>query len=193
MEARKHARERILPLAEQLPALAPAEVRSDNELLNEGTRRIARHGEPFREFRDRKRQAARTRVHAHDLQKCGWQRIDVSGFDYRFEGIPSVLVGGNIFSFEFKNQGKEVHELVLFRLHDEPTEPIDVIFSQGEKQAQAKAKLLGGTSALSGQSAFQVARLEPGRYAAVCFIPVSSGAKGPPHFSKGELTEFQVS
>lgn len=82
--------------------------------------------------------------------------------------------------------------MVFYRINDNVTEPLDAIFGQGEKQGQAKAKLIGGTFAAPGHSEFQVARLEAGRYAAVCFIPVRDDAKGPLHLSKGELAEFRV-
>ena len=67
---KKHFRERILPLAEQLPPLAPAEVQADLRARNEAARRIAQHGDPGREFSDRKVQAARSRAHAHDFRSA---------------------------------------------------------------------------------------------------------------------------
>ena len=97
-------------------------------------------------------------------------------------------------SFEFKNEGRQPHELVLYRLHDDVTEPVMAVFSQGEKQAKAKAKakLVAGAFAPPGQSQHFVARLEPGRYAVACFTPLGGDSKGPLHLSKGELAEFRV-
>jgi hypothetical protein len=41
-----------------------------------------------------------------------------------------------------------------------------------------------------------VADLEPGDYAVVCFIPTGSGGDtegdGPPHFTKGMVSYFEV-
>jgi hypothetical protein len=34
--------------------------------------------------------------------------------------------------------------------------------------------------------------LEPGRYAAVCFIPIGGGEDGPPHFTGGMVAELEV-
>ena len=34
--------------------------------------------------------------------------------------------------------------------------------------------------------------LEPGRYAAVCFIPIGGGEDGAPHFTGGMVAELEV-
>ena len=51
---------------------------------------------------------------------------------------------------------------------------------------------MGDAHAEPGKTDYAVVRLEPGRYAVSCFIPVGGGESGPPHASRGMFAEFTV-
>jgi hypothetical protein len=117
------------------------------------------------------------------------QTIRVVATEYAFEGLPTTTAPGS-YTFEFQNDGKEPHELVLFQVLTDT--PIDELLKMPEKEAQKQVKVLGGTGAKPGGSAKKPveAELEAGTYAAVCFVPVKGN--GPPHFTKGMVHEMVV-
>ena len=95
-------------------------------------------------------------------------------------------------SFEFTNDGKEPHELVLFRVNDGVKESVEQIVALPEEEGRAKVTPMGGTFAEPGKGEYTVANLKPGRYGFACFVPVGGGDDGPPHVTKGMHAEFQV-
>ncbi|MFN2503807.1 MAG: hypothetical protein ABR540_06170, partial [Acidimicrobiales bacterium] len=121
-----------------------------------------------------------------------WARSDIEGVEYAFNGVPSSPRTGPR-SFELKNEGKEPHELVLFRFNDGVSDTVQQLLSLPQDQIQAKVRSFGTTFAEPGKSSFVVADLSAGRYAMLCFIPVGGAQEGPPHATRGMLAEFQVS
>lgn len=126
------------------------------------------------------------------LTECGHPTVDVTGVDYAFDGLPESVSAG-VTGFRFTNEGAEPHEMVLFRLDDSLTEPVVDLFASDDEGLEESMSLAGATFAESGQSSALFADLAPGRYAAVCFIPVGGGDDGPPHFTEGMIAEFEVS
>jgi hypothetical protein len=87
----------------------------------------------------------------------------------------------------------EPHELVLFRVNDGVTETIEELLALPEEEAFSKVTPAGVVFAdAPGSEAATMLDLEPGRYAAVCFIPIGGGEDGPPHFTGGMVAELQV-
>ncbi len=182
---------RLIPLAEQVQAAAPAEVRKDIDLLVGAVRQLAQTGDFEAAFETPEADAAEARSHAFDLDNCKWTKVDVSGNDYSFTGVPQKLKTGPV-SFEFKNIGKEPHELLLLRVNDGVSESVAQIVALPEEQGRAKVAEVGGTFAPPGKGDYKVADLKPGRYGFACFVPVGGGEQGPPHTTKGMFAEFEV-
>lgn len=191
-EAKKFASEKILPLANEIEPLVPAEVKRDANLLISSTRTVARTGD-FSVFEKPEVKAAEQRLHAYDLQNCGWKQVDVTGTEYAFQGVPSTLPAGAT-SFELANRGNEAHEIVVLRIKDGVTESFEQLLKLPEEQAQQKVEVRGTSGRVPpGQPGYVVADLNPGRYGVACFLPVGEGQEGPPHTTRGMFAAFTVS
>jgi len=148
-------------------------------------------------FEDPAAGAAITAIDEYVASNCGYPVSDVIGRDYSFEGIPSSVDSGiNVFSFT--NEGAELHEMVVARIKGDET--VEEILDLPEQQVNKKVQFLGGTFAEQGGTSYLYADLKkPGRYVAVCFLPVGSTdsqaietAEGPPHAAEGMVAEFEV-
>ena len=128
---------------------------------------------------------------------CGFEEIDISAVDYAFEGVPETIPAG-IVTFNFSNDGEEVHEMLMVRYKDESL-TIDDLMKLSDKEAQKKLVFLGASFGPPGAEDSESKELEPGKYALLCFVPVGSTseeeadkAKGPPHVARGMSAEFVV-
>ena len=61
--------------------------------------------------------------------------------DYAFQGVPSEVDSG-VTSFEFKNGGTEVHEMVVFRINDGVTETVDELLAMPEEEVVTKTTMV---------------------------------------------------
>ncbi len=182
---------KLLPLAEQVRAVSPAEIKNDINVLADAVRQVTQTGDFEAAFESPAANAASDRAHVFDLANCGWAKVDISGEDYKFVGVPKKFEAGPV-SFEFTNKGKEPHELMLFRVNDGVKESVKEIVGLPQKEGQAKITRVGGTFAPPGEADYAVADLKKGRYGVACFVPVGGGDDGPPHASKGMHAEFTV-
>lgn len=135
---------------------------------------------------------------------CGYESIDVILADYSFEGVPETIPAGPTV-FSFVNEGAEEHEFVFFRINDDVTESVEELLMLPQEEVLSKVTFEGSSFASAGESSGAVADLAPGRYAAVCFIPVGSTPEavaeatansieiqGPPHITQGMVVAFAV-
>jgi hypothetical protein len=195
--AKAFATDELLPIADKIVPNAPDEVKDDIDVLYGATKELAETGDFEAAFENPKVEAASKRAHEHDLGACDWERVDVSAKDYKFEGIPEELEPG-ITSFEFSNDGKEAHELVVLRKNDDTTETFDQLLELPQEEAETKVTFAAGAFGLPGDSDYGMTDLTSGEYIAVCFISVGTTGEdhegdGPPHFTKGMRHEFTVS
>jgi plastocyanin len=123
--------------------------------------------------------------------------IAVAGVEYSFQGIPASVKAGS--TLTFKNDGTEMHEMVVIRRNAGVTKPFMAILGEGEAAARSQVTVLGVAVAVPGTAAPNSVTVDvAGDYALVCFIPVGTkpggptGAGGPPHFVQGMLAEFTV-
>ena len=181
----------LMPLAEQVRVASPAKIRSDVDVLADAVKQVSQTGDFDAAFDTPAVETASGRTHAFDLENCGWAKIDVSGKDYAFRGIPKKVEAGPV-SFEFTNSGTEPHELVLYRVNDGVKESFKEILALPEEQGMSKMTPVGGTFAPPGEGDHAVANLTKGRYGVACFVPVGGGEDGPPHVTKGMHAEFEV-
>jgi hypothetical protein len=120
--------------------------------------------------------------------------LEVSGIDYGFEGIPNEIDAGRV-AIRFTNDTThdEAHEMVLFRRNDGVDDPIEDLLALPEDEAFSKLTMAGVVFAdAAGSEATTMVDLEPGSYAAICFIPTGGGEDGPPHFTSGMVAEFDA-
>lgn len=128
---------------------------------------------------------------------CGYERVDVIAVDYAFEGVPETLSAGTV-TFEFSNEGKEMHEMLMVRYKD-PSTTIEDLMKLSDKEAQKTIDFLGASFGPPGTTDTENKALTPGKYALLCFVPVGStsekaarNADGPPHVARGMSAEFTV-
>ncbi len=143
------------------------------------------------------------RVDAHTYESCEAEKGEYSTVEYSFVGIPAEVPAGlNI--VKVTNEGNEIHEVALFRKNDGVTQPMSEILDLDEEEGQALVTDAGFTFVGEpGSVSYLYARLTPGSYAAVCFLPVGAvdfptletlgeSEDAAPHFSQGMITEFSV-
>lgn len=179
------------PLAEAARAAAPAQIKNDINQLADAVKQVQQTGDFEAAFETPAVMEASDRAHVFDLENCGWAKVDVSGEDYRFVGVPDTFEAGPV-SFEFTNKGKEPHELVLFRVNDGVEESVEDIVALPEDEGRSKVTPVGGTFAPPGEGEYALVDLKEGRYGVACFVPVGGGEEGPPHASRGMHAEFEV-
>ena len=147
------------------------------------------------------------------------EAVEVKGVDYAFQGLPKEVPAGTEFTFTNASD-KEAHEMVLFKLPEGETRPLEELLALPEEEA---GKVTGPPIAVSvaampgseGEMALgeSLTVEEPGRYIALCGIPVGADPEkmaeamehpedgpppagendGPPHFTQGMVQEFTVS
>jgi hypothetical protein len=195
--AKQFAAENLVPLAEELQAVAPEEVAEQVAAGVAAVNEVAETGD-FAAFENPETDAALTELHAFDLENCGWESIDASGIDYGFQGVPATVPAGPV-SFEFTNDSthQEAHEFVVFKKNEGVTQSATELLQLPEEEAMTMASFVSATFAPPGESDYTVTELEPGDYFVACFIPVGSTEEnpegsGPPHFMEGMVTEFSV-
>jgi hypothetical protein len=125
------------------------------------------------------------------LGHCGFDTVEVTAVDYRFEGLPETLDAGTT-GVKLTNEGAEHHELVVVRFNDGDTTALDDLLAMSEEEAVRHATFVGVIGADPGSWGSSFMDLETGRYAAFCPIPMG-GEDGPPHFMQGMAAEFEVS
>jgi hypothetical protein len=102
--------------------------------------------------------------------------VEVGGVEYAYTGLPTSLPAGT--ELTFRNDGAELHELVVVRIADGVTESIgELLAMEAEGRdplAEGLVELVGGGPLIAnpGELAEGSLPLErEGNYAALCFIP----------------------
>lgn len=136
------------------------------------------------------------------------QQIEVIGTDYAYSDIGATLTGP--ITFTFKNEGQDVHELILVRKNDDVSETFQELLAMPEEASAEKIGFVGVAIATPGTTAPETLTAnQPGQYLMVCFIPQGTSSipsmapdasgppaglgDGPPHFTLGMLREFTIS
>ena len=130
--------------------------------------------------------------------------IEVTGVDYAFEGLPSEIAAGSTVTFTNASD-VEAHEIVLFRLPDGEDRPVEELLETFEPEGEPALVSVAGPGQDGEVFVGDGTITEPGRYIAVCFLPVGGDPEqvlgdeapteeaGPPHAFEGMVAEVQVS
>lgn len=184
------------PIVERLVAGAPADLAEHFEVLRGAYEDVVATGDPSAFFSDEVA-TADDAVHAYDLEHCGWQTFNIAAGDYHFSGdFPATAGAVNL---EVTNTGAEPHLLVVVRKHDDVTAPAVDVFSGLETHEEMLESFdeVATVFVDPGASDYALADIDSGEYVAFCPVPVGSGAEGegdgPPHFTMGMMTAFDVS
>ena len=124
--------------------------------------------------------------------------IEIVAKDYAFEGAEALDAGGS-FAITFKNEGAELHEIAIMKLEDEETPLAEMMQAEEEPETTDVAF---GFACPGGETVVNAEITEPGRYVALCFIPVGTTPEtdpakfaedGMPHAANGMVHEFRIS
>jgi hypothetical protein len=114
--------------------------------------------------------------------------VTFTATDYHFSG-PSEIPAG-LTAFHLDNQGKELHHLVIARLEQGRT--VDSLLAALKHPGPTPTWLhfVGGPNATEPtQQTNATLAMQPGHYAAICFIPTAAGV---PHVAKGMISSLEV-
>ena len=179
-------------MLDELEANAPEEIASDVEEAVAAIRQLGEEGDPS---------AMETfdpaPIDTYYYDNCDGEKTEVTAGEYVFEGMPEELASG-LNWIKFENGGGELHEMVMFRINEGTTQSVEELLAMSEEESAEFVTFVDATGAAPGDTAYIVTELEPGDYAAACFIPQGTTSEeeegdGPPHFMEGMLAEFTVS
>ena len=104
-----------------------------------------------------------------DMADMAGPTIEVTGVDYAYVGLPTSVPAGT--TLTFKDDGTEVHEMIVVHILDETT-PLEELMAMPPEDTASLSEDAGALFALPGTSADGSITLEtPGRYVALCFVP----------------------
>jgi hypothetical protein len=173
---------------------APSNLRSAAQKVGETFTAMVTDGDPS-VMTDAGYTTAAGKVADAYLAGCDLSAVlDVEGVDYAFEGVPATVKAGRV-GIRFTNASThhEAHEMVLFQRNEGATEPIDQLLALPEDELMSKLTMAGVVFADHPDSqAATMVDLAPGKYVAVCMIPVGGGEDGPPHAMSGMVAEFEA-
>lgn len=139
--------------------------------------------------------AADSAVDAYLLGSCGYRQIPAYAVDYEFDRLPDSLPAGPA-ALSLTNDGQELHQILLLRVNDGRTGTLDDLLALPGPDLAASVRPVADVVARPGTTNTSLVQLDPGRYLAVCYVPVGSkrGAVGDgvPHHAEGMATEITV-
>jgi uncharacterized cupredoxin-like copper-binding protein len=186
-----YAADTLVPAAQKLAAALPAELADAGKAIESTFRGVATTGDPSG-IESKEYAEATTATGKMVHERCGLKAVDVVAKDYLFADLPADLAAGRT-SFALDNQGKEMHEIVLFKKADGETRTWDEL-SQLPQEEQGKVMQFSGVAfGDAGSTAYTTVDLQAGTYIAVCTMPVGGHEDGEPHFMKGMVQEITVS
>jgi hypothetical protein len=186
------------PLLTQLESSAPPEIAPTVQTLVSLTRTaLESESDPTG---DPAYLQAESTVGEYIYNSCGWQQAEVTMLEYEFTGLPKSFTTGPAV-FKIVNEGAEVHEFLPLRIKTKDS--LRKIIGLSEKKAEKKIQVLGHDIAPPGGTTYGIVDFKrPGRYGAVCFLPVGTtdlaqleeehSEGGPPHALEGMYASFKV-
>jgi hypothetical protein len=138
-------------------------------------------------------------------ENCDYENVDVKATDHEFDGLDGDIKAGTAL-ISFTNDGAEYHEIDVEKLKDGEQRSVEELLQLVETspdEASALVTPVALTFAPPGSGSYTIANLEPGRYLAMCHIPVGATPEalegGAPldesdaHLLHGMITDFTVS
>ncbi|MHB1138412.1 MAG: hypothetical protein ACYC2O_05595 [Microthrixaceae bacterium] len=122
------------------------------------------------------------------------ERLDVTGVDYGFEGLPDQVANGLV-ALRFTNEtsNEEPHEMIVLQRPPGDETPIDDIAEMTPDEVMEDFPMIGVAFAdTAGAANTSFLELPAGSYIAICTIPVGGGETGDPHAAHGMIAEFEV-
>jgi hypothetical protein len=183
--------QQLAPLFDTIVAKAPSALQSTATQLNASAVQPLLKGDA-ETFNSDESFAAYGRFLGQAVDSCDFPSQKVTAVDYAFQGAPDTVDAGTV-AFDLSNQAKdENHEMVILRKNPGTTQSWDELLQLPDEQAEAATTYVASAQVAPGQSSSALAKLTPGSYAMVCFLPLGGAEGGQPHFTKGMIHEFTV-
>ena len=122
------------------------------------------------------------------------ERLDVTGFDYGFLGLPAQVSSGLV-ALRFTNDTtkEEPHELIVLQRPPGDDTKLDDIAKMSPDEIMEDFPMIGVAFAdTEGAANTSFLELPAGHYIAICTIPIGGGETGDPHASHGMIAEFEA-
>ena len=141
---------------------------------------------------------------------CGYVTLNLTATEYAFGGLPTEVPAGGVI-VNLANIGEQVHEFALLRVNDDVEITLEELLALPEEESDQYVTFVNAAFAFPEAVGHTVVNLTPGRYVAICFLPVGATPEvmsqmsgpdsstppgvelGPPHFMEGMVQEFTVS
>lgn len=129
--------------------------------------------------------------------------VVITGVDYAFDGIPASVPAGSRVGFTNASNG-EAHELVVFGVAADDPRPANDLWEDLSVNAEPVLVTVAGPGQDGQLYVGDGTITEPGRYLAVCFLPVGANpdtifeqdgppeSDAPPHAANGMVAEIVV-
>jgi hypothetical protein len=124
-------------------------------------------------------------------ESCDGTKLDVTGVDYAFEGLPDEVPAGTV-SVAFTDEGTEEHEIMIVKLAPGETMTLDELLALPPEEAFSHVMPVAVTWGGPGETSYTAMELDPGTYFALCNIPIGGGEEGAPHHTAGMKQTFVV-
>ena len=135
---------------------------------------------------------------------CDFENVEVTATEYTFEGLDGDLAPGMTL-MQFTNDGDEYHEIDIEKLADGEERSVDELLDlmqTAPDQAAALVTPVALTFAPPKSATYAIFSLAPGRYLAMCHVPVGATPEAlqsgehldesDSHLTHGMITEFTV-
>lgn len=194
--------DKLTTLLADVKKAAPSELADDLGVMIAAVEKLmASNGEDSSAIQSPEFVKAESTVDPWIYDNCSFdEKLEVTAKDFHFDGIPATLKAGKT-AMLLTNEGVEMHEIGVLRKNEGTTESWEALLALPEEEAMQKATFLGNAfTPLPGSKGLAVLDLEPGDYAALCFIPIGTKVEGgemtegtgAPHFTAGMIHEFSV-
>jgi len=129
--------------------------------------------------------------------------VVVVGVDYAYEDLPAEIAAGSTIGL-VNDSDVEAHELVVFRLPDDETRPVEEVWPTFEPTGPPTLVSVAAPGEPGSVFVGDGTVTEPGRYIAICFLPIGGDpveilqgdgppeSDDPPHATEGMVAEFTV-
>jgi hypothetical protein len=151
-------------------SVAPPEIATQLQAVVEAVRGSLQGGPP--PFEDPNFASNFNALQEYRYNSCGYRQLDVTGIEYEFQGLPKTLPTGPV-AIRFTDTGAELHELQIFRV--KAKDSVKKIIRLSEKEQRSKIEEVDTVRATQGETVYTIVDFSrPGRYGAVCHLPVGS-------------------
>jgi hypothetical protein len=141
---------------------------------------------------------------AYMADNCDFENVEVTATEYAFAGLDGDFAAGTTL-LRFTNDGDEYHEIDIEKLavgEERSAEELLDLMETAPDEAAALVTPVALTFAPPHSATYAIFDLEPGRYLAMCHVPVgatpealASGARleeSDSHLAHGMIAEFTV-